>query len=62
MLGHPTGFLLLLRVEYPVDIFQIINCAADYGKIFEINAHTSRLDMHWRLLKYAKKVITTVTH
>ncbi len=55
MLGHPTGRLLLVRDGYPVDMIQVINCAADYGKVIEINAHPSRLDMDWRLLKYAKE-------
>ncbi|MEK7250669.1 MAG: DNA polymerase/3'-5' exonuclease PolX [Bacteroidota bacterium] len=55
MLGHPTGRLLLSRDGYPVDMIQIINCAADYGKIIEINAHPMRLDLDWRLCKYAKE-------
>ncbi|MBI5474996.1 MAG: DNA polymerase/3'-5' exonuclease PolX [Ignavibacteriae bacterium] len=55
MLGHPTGRLLLNRDGYPVDMIQVINCAADYGKIIEINAHAMRLDLDWRLAKYAKE-------
>jgi DNA polymerase (family X) len=55
MLGHPTGRLLLSRDGYPVDMIQVINAAADYGKIIEINAHPSRLDLDWRLCKYAKE-------
>ncbi len=55
MLGHPTGRLLLSRDGYPVDMIQVINCAADYGKIIEINAHPMRLDLDWRLVKYAKE-------
>lgn len=32
MLGHPTGRLLLARDAYPVDMTEVINAAADYGK------------------------------
>lgn len=55
MLGHPTGRLLLSRDGYSVDMIQVINAAADYGKIIEINAHPLRLDLDWRLCKYAKE-------
>ncbi len=55
MLGHPTGRLLLSRDGYPVDMIQVINAAADHGKIIEINAHPLRLDLDWRLCKYAKE-------
>ena len=55
MLGHPTGRLLLEREGYPVNMIDVIHAAADYGKIIEINAHPFRLDMDWRLWKYAKE-------
>ncbi len=55
MLGHPTGRLLLSRDEYPVDMIQVINAASDNGKVIEINAHPLRLDLDWRLCKYAKE-------
>lgn len=55
MLGHPTGRVLLSRDGYPVNMVEIINCASDYGKIIEINAHPMRLDLDWRLVKYAKE-------
>lgn len=55
MLGHPTGRLLLSREGYPVNMVEIINCAADYGKVIEINSHPTRLDLDWRLVKYAKE-------
>ncbi len=54
MLGHPTGRLLLSREAYPVNMIDIIDAAADYGKIIEINAHPLRLDLDWRLCKYAR--------
>jgi DNA polymerase (family 10) len=55
MLGHPTGRLLLAREGYPVNLIEVINAAADYGKSIEINAHPQRLDLDWRLVKYAKE-------
>jgi DNA polymerase (family 10) len=55
MLGHPTGRLLLSREPYPVDMIKVIDAAADYGKIIEINSHPLRLDLDWRLCKYAKE-------
>jgi DNA polymerase (family 10) len=54
MLGHPTGRLLLSRDGYPLNLNDVINAASDYGKSIEINAHPLRLDLDWRLVKYAK--------
>lgn len=53
MLGHLTGRLLLQRDGYPLNQTTIINAAADLGKVIEINAHPSRLDLDWRQVKYA---------
>ena len=39
MLGHPTGRLLLVRPGYEIDIKQVIDCSADYGKAIEINCN-----------------------
>ncbi len=55
MLGHLTGRLLLQRDGYPLNQTTIINAASEYGKIIEINAHPSRLDLDWRMCKYAKE-------
>ncbi|MFC2130946.1 DNA polymerase/3'-5' exonuclease PolX [Bacteroidota bacterium] len=55
MLGHPTGRLLLVRPGYELDIKQIIDCAADYGKIIEINCNPYRLDLSWQNVIYAKE-------
>jgi len=55
MLGHPTGRLLLARDPYPVNMTDVINAAADYGRVIEINAHPSRLDLDWRLCSYARE-------
>jgi DNA polymerase (family X) len=53
-LGHPTGRLLLSRDGYPVNMIEVIDAASDYGKGIEINSHPFRLDLDWRLVKYAK--------
>jgi len=55
ILGHPTGRLLLSRDGYPLNLNEVINAASDYGKSIEINSHPSRLDLDWRLVKYAKE-------
>jgi DNA polymerase (family 10) len=55
MIGHPTGRLLLSREGYPINMVDVINAASDYGKAIEINAHPMRLDLDWRLVKYAKQ-------
>lgn len=55
MLAHPTGRILLARDEYELDINTVIDAAAEYGKVIEINADPHRLDLDWRHLKYAKE-------
>ena len=55
MIGHPTGRLLLSREAYPINMVEVINAASDYGKAIEINAHPMRLDLDWRLVKYARQ-------
>ncbi len=55
MLGHPTGRVLLSRDGYAVNLHEVINAASDHGKCLEINAHPNRLDLDWRLCKYAKE-------
>jgi DNA polymerase (family 10) len=54
-LGHPTGRLLLGREGYPINMIEVIQAAADYGKGIEINSHPLRLDLDWRLVKPAKE-------
>ena len=56
MLAHPTGRLLLEREGYAVNMSEVIEAAAKYNKIIEINAHPSRLDMDWRLWKHAREL------
>ena len=53
--GHPTGRILLERDAYPVNIREVIDAAADYGKGMEINSHPVRLDLDWRILRYVKE-------
>lgn len=62
MLGHLTGRLLLERDGYAVNQIDIIKAASDYGKIIEINAHPRRLDLDWRLVKFAisKNVLISI--
>ena len=55
MLGHATGRLLLRRDGYKLDMDRIIATAAEHGKMIEINAQPSRLDMEWKWAKRAKQ-------
>ncbi|NOX88189.1 MAG: DNA polymerase/3'-5' exonuclease PolX [Calditrichaeota bacterium] len=48
MLGHPTGRLLLGREPYAVNMEKILETAAQFNKIIEINANPYRLDLDWR--------------
>lgn len=45
IIGHPTGRLLGHREPYDVDVEEIIETAARYGKVLEINASPDRLDL-----------------
>jgi DNA polymerase (family 10) len=53
ILGHPTGRLLLARDGYNVDMEAVIDAAAESGTIIELNANPYRLDIDWRLHRYA---------
>ena len=55
MLAHPTGRLLLAREPYAVNIIEVIDTAAWYGKVLELNANQHRLDLDWRNCIYARK-------
>ena len=55
ILGHPTGRLLLAREPYAVDMIRLIDEASRSGVAIELNAHPFRLDIDWRLCKYAKE-------
>lgn len=56
MLGHPTGRLLLGREPYALKMEKILETAAQFGKIIEINANPYRLDLDWREGIKAKKM------
>lgn len=53
-LGHMTGRLILSREPYALDMKKVIQAAADFGKVIEINSHPVRLDIDWRWQRYAK--------
>ena len=54
MLGHATGRLLLRREGYKINLDEVLKAAAKYGKMIEINAQPSRLDLDWKYVKQAK--------
>ncbi len=54
MLGHATGRLLLKREGYKINLDEVLKAAAKHGKMIEINAQPSRLDLDWRYVKRAK--------
>ncbi|VTU00576.1 histidinol phosphatase : DNA polymerase IV (Family X) OS=Singulisphaera acidiphila (strain ATCC BAA-1392 / DSM 18658 / VKM B-2454 / MOB10) GN=Sinac_2234 PE=4 SV=1: HHH_8: DNA_pol_B_thumb: PHP [Gemmataceae bacterium] len=54
MLGHSTGRLLLKRDGYKIDLEAVLQCAARHGKMVEINAQPSRLDLDRVHVKRAK--------
>ncbi|MDF2841280.1 MAG: hypothetical protein K0Q99_2052 [Clostridia bacterium] len=43
MLGHPTGRILLARKEYELDLYAVIDAAAEFKKVIELNADPHRL-------------------
>jgi DNA polymerase (family 10) len=55
MIGHPTGRLLLAREGFKVNLNALIDRAAELGKFVELNANPQRLDLDWRVLRYAKE-------
>jgi DNA polymerase (family 10) len=44
-LAHPTGRLLLERKPYEIDLDAVMRAARQNGKMLELNAHPSRLDL-----------------
>lgn len=54
MLGHATGRLLLKREGYKINLDEVIKTAATFGKMIEINAQPSRLDLDWKYVKQAR--------
>ena len=56
MLGHSTGRLLLRREGFKINLNEVLNCAARHGKMIEINAQPSRLDLDWIHVKRAREL------
>ena len=59
VLGHPTGRILQGRDGYEVDVHRLIDAMAEHindgkFKAIELNASPYRLDIDYRLCKYAK--------
>jgi DNA polymerase (family 10) len=44
-LAHPTGRMLLQRKPYEIDLEAVMKAAGEHGKMLELNAHPSRLDL-----------------
>lgn len=55
IIGHPTGRLLGHREPYDVDVEEIIETAACYGKVLEINASPDRLDLDEYYVRLARE-------
>ncbi len=55
IIGHPTGRLLLDRAGYELDMEAVIAAAIEHGVCIEINAHPSRLDLDWHLVRKARE-------
>lgn len=53
ILGHPTGRLILKRHGYDIDHRAVIDTAARCNTSIEINANPLRLDLRWRMVRYA---------
>jgi len=53
ILGHLTGRLLLSREAYKVDVIKVIETAAKFQKVIELNCDPHRLDLDWRWHQYA---------
>jgi DNA polymerase (family 10) len=46
IVAHPTGRLINRREAYAVDLDEVFSAAARCGKMLELNAHPSRLDLN----------------
>lgn len=53
MIAHPTGRIIGQRAGYDPDVPQLIEWAAEYGKILELNANPYRLDLAVEYLQMA---------
>lgn len=50
MLGHPTGRLLNQRRGYEIDMHEVMNAAAKYRKLIELNCNPYRMDVDYKYL------------
>lgn len=55
ILGHSTGRILLERDGYKVSLDRVIDCAAEHGKVIELNCDPHRLDLDWLHCRRAKE-------
>ncbi len=60
MLGHPTGRIIQGRDGYDIDLHAVIRTMGELNengifKAIELNASPYRLDLDWRMCKFAKK-------
>lgn len=55
IIGHPTGRLLGHREPYDVEVEKIIETAARYNKVIEINSSTDRLDLDESYVRLARE-------
>jgi DNA polymerase (family 10) len=55
IIGHLTGRLLLQREGYGLDLERVLDAAAGYGTILEINASPDRLDLNDLNVRKAKE-------
>jgi DNA polymerase (family 10) len=53
-IGHPTGRLIGKRKSYVLNLDEVLNAAADYGCMLELNCQPSRLDLDETALAAAK--------
>ncbi|MCE5268955.1 MAG: DNA polymerase/3'-5' exonuclease PolX [Planctomycetaceae bacterium] len=44
-IGHPTGRMLLQRKAYDIDLDAVMRACREHGKMLELNAHPTRLDI-----------------
>lgn len=56
ILGHPTGRLLGARAPYEVELEEVMEVAARFGKALEINAYFERLDLNDLYCRKAKEM------
>jgi DNA polymerase (family 10) len=54
-IGHPTGRLIGKRKSYALNFDDVLNAAADYGCMLELNCQPSRLDLDEIALAAAKE-------